>query len=140
MATVNWVIEQPQSPAVGVAGQGDERPAGIRVIKWTLANGDVGVGYEAPQYGSKAVQVSGTPGAGGALKIEGTLAPPGQTAVYGTVNKPAGTPLTFAAADVTANALFEILEDCYIVRPSVTAGDGTTSIIVRLLINTTARR
>ena len=131
MAVRVWAVVEPPSPNAGVPG--------VRVIKWTgLLNGDSGEPYLAPQYSGKVVQITGTAGVGGVCIIEGSLEP--GTPIYGPLNDPQGVAISFDATEIGANDFNQILEDCYQIRPRVTAGDGATSLTVYLMINTTARR
>ena len=134
MATVvDFTIEEPAT--------GELFPEGVRIVKWaSLADGDSGTPYRAPHYADKSVQVSGTPGAGGNCRIQGSNVANGVSVVYGTLNDPQGNVLDFTAADVTANKLEEVLENSYLIRPTITAGDTTTAISVRLLISTVSKR
>jgi hypothetical protein len=74
----------------------------------------------------RSVQVTGTFGAAGSLTIQGTndLA----QGAWATLNDPMGDPLTFTAA-----GLSQVLECSLFIRWIITAGDGTTSLAVRLL-------
>lgn len=127
MATVAYTIELP--------ADGDIYPEGVRVVKWAnLASGDVGQPYRAPHYSDKTVQVSGTFGTGGNCRIEGSLAYSGAP-VWATLTDPQGNNLDFTAAKLES-----VAENVVDIRPNITAGDGTTSITVRLLVSTVARR
>lgn len=133
MATVNYEIEALPS--------GHAHPEGVKVIKWgPMLTTDVGSPYVAPQFPEKSVQVSGTPGGvDPVVIIQGTNVFTG-TPAWGTLTDASDNALSFATADVTANKIETILQNCYQIRPNVTAGDGTTSVTVRLLISTIARR
>lgn len=108
-------------------------PAGVKVIKWVLAAGDTGAPYYAPQYSGKALQRTAATSTAVAT-IEGTLVPEGTAPVWGTVHDPASTPIVLN--DANGTALRQVLEDCYAVRPNVTAAGCT----VYLFVTTTARR
>src|SRR5437899_12821646 len=120
MAVINPDVKQPTK--------------GVLIVKWILANGDTGLPFIDGQYPDKSVQIYGTFGAAGSVKIEGsdeapqTIENPTPVApTWFTLRDPrAGTNLlVFTAADGQ-----EILENVTQIRPNVTAGDGTTSIKV----------
>lgn len=122
MAVIPWVVDTLPT--------GNQLPTGIKVVRWDLlAAADTGTPYYCPQFAGKAVQR--TAGAG-TYTLEGTLIPEGITPVFGTLHSP-------NMADITAiadNEIYQVLEDCYAVRP-VAAGAALT---VYLFISTTARR
>lgn len=123
MAVVNYTVVN--------AGHGYE------LIEWTpLLNTDTGQIYKPSGYfGDKSVHVSGTFSVGGTVVIEGsnwglTEASP----AFITLVDPHQNPLSF-----TATALEAVLENVMQIRPRVSAGDGSTSLTVRLLVTTIAR-
>jgi len=91
---------------------------------WTLTNGDDGVPLDAPSYPDKTLTVRGTFGAGGTCILEGADA---ASTTYSTLNdsRGEGNALSFTAQDTRV-----VNENPGKIRPRVTAGDGTTSIIV----------
>ena len=94
--------------------------------QWALlANGDTGDWVSAAEWSGKTFQVSGTFGAGGSVSIQGSNdLNPTNAAILSNWQ---GTALTATAAG------FLTARDMPIwVRPIVTAGDGTTSILVTL--------
>lgn len=100
------------------------------LVSWALANGDSGVPFDGAAYADRSVQVLGTFGAGGNARIEGSLketAAPAD-ADYATLTDPQGN-----ALDVTAAKIEAVSEMTRLIRPRVTAGDGTTAIVVYLL-------
>lgn len=109
---------------------------GIRVILWdALANGDTGSPYTVPaNWSDRSVQVQGTFGVGGSVALQGSNNV--STPSYGVLHKADGV----TDANITDNEPVQLLENTMIVRPNVTAGDGTTSVAVRLSISTIARR
>ena len=113
----------------------DELGARAFVTVWTLGNGDDGTPVEAPHYPDKTVQVYGTFGAGGTLLIEGTTATAAAGATWATLNDPNGNALSITAAKIEA-----VLENVWLIRPRVSAGDGTTSLTARILFSSSARR
>lgn len=113
------------------APTGATMPNGVLVIQWVLANTDTGRPFPVPDRADKCVQVTGTFGAGGTVAIQGSNLTDAAPAAgdYATLNDSGGTALTFVAAGVR-----QLREDAYQIRPAVTAGDGTTSLTVRLLM------
>jgi hypothetical protein len=94
-------------------------------VSWTpLLNGDSGVPFPMPGWADRSVQVAGTFGAGGTCLIEGT----NDGTNYVTLADPQGVALS-----ITAAGLKEISQIVKLIRPRVSAGDGTTSITVTLL-------
>lgn len=91
----------------------------------TLANGDDGTPEEFPSYSDRSVQVVGTFGAGGNCRIEGSL----DGVNWSTLNDPQGNPL-----DITSTKIESIMELVYWIRPRITAGDGTTSLTVTMIM------
>lgn len=112
MATINLVRDFPT--AFGVT------------IGWTpLANGDDGQAFDVQDFRDISVQVLGTFGVGGNLRWQGSNeATPTN---WATLNDPQGN-----AMDITAAKIEQVLENTRWMRPVVTAGDGTTSLTVRL--------
>ena len=116
MATVNY------SEAVGsVAGREEGR-----LITWAgMANGDVGQAYGKPPWSDRSVQIIGTFGSGGNVRILGSL----DGANFATLTDPQGN-----AIDVTAAKIEQVTEATVEIKPQITAGDGTTSLTVLLLV------
>lgn len=96
---------------------------GQRLETWTaLANGDTGRWIDVGAYGGLLAEGTGTFGAGGTLALEGTndLAdPPAAASIL-----PLGT--------LTSAGWLTFGVGAYRVRPNVTAGDGTTTLTIRL--------
>lgn len=91
-----------------------------RLSTWSgLLNGDTGEPLEATEFADRAVQVSGTFGAGGSCALEGS----NDNVTWNALNDPQGTPIAF-----TASKIEQVLETPRYIRPNVTAGDGTTSL------------
>lgn len=92
-------------------------------VKWlAIPNGDQGRAVSLSNYQDRSVQVSGTFGAGGSVTIQGSN--DGGT-TWSPLTDPLGVTLTFTAAGIK-----QVSELPYEIRPSVTAGDGTTAINV----------
>lgn len=112
MATINLVRETITNGGFGLA------------VRWTpLANGDDGQWLDLHDFPDVSVQVFGTFGVGGNLRIEGSneLVPTNAA----TLNDPQANALDFTAAKIE-----QVLENVRWIRPRVTAGDGTTALSV----------
>jgi hypothetical protein len=100
-------------------------------ITWAaLANGDTGQPLEnASRYADKTVQIFGTFGASGSVTLQGSNDPRAITdpsnAVWFTLVDPGSNAITKTSAAGEA-----ILENPRFIRPTVTAGDGTTALTV----------
>lgn len=104
MAVVPWSVVP-----TAVDGQS------FRLVKWTgLGVGDTGVPFAVAQYTDKTVQFLNM---AAGMTVEGSLNPDAATASYHTLNDPQGNPLSAN----TTNKIENILEHCYLLRPS---GDG----------------
>jgi hypothetical protein len=105
----------------------------VRRYKWTgLLNGDDGGVVRVPEKSEKIIQAYGTPGAAGNLTIEGTLddADQGDVPTYATLVDPQGNAINITATNKIESILDNVLE----IRPRVTAGDGTTTWTVIMLV------
>ncbi len=104
---------------------------GVLKIVWAnMANGDTGALFDAkagcPALSDKCVMFIGnTWGSGGSVKLEGT----NDDTNFFTLNDPLDNTLVATGT----NALDQVLENPQSMRPSVTAGDGTTDITVTLI-------
>jgi hypothetical protein len=117
MATVNEVITNLQEHA--------ERK--VHVAVWTplTTTDDVGRAVKMAGSADRSVQVDGTFGAGGTLRIEGS----NDGVSFYVLTDPQGNALDFIAAGIEA-----VSEPVRFIRPRVTAGDGTTSLSVTMLL------
>jgi len=98
-------------------------------VVWTgLLNGDTGGPVQLPEFPDRTVQVYGTFGAGGSINIEGSCDKTTETPTYFILSDPQGNAVTKTAAAAEA-----IEEAPLLIRPNVTAGDGTTSLTVKLV-------
>jgi hypothetical protein len=88
-----------------------------------VPNGETGDPLPFTKYADRSVQVSGTFGAGGTVVVQGS----NNGTNYHTLTDPQGNALSFTAA-----GLEQITEVVKFIRPSVTAGDGTTSLTVTI--------
>ncbi len=104
----------------------------VQYVTWAaLANGDTGQPLESAKLSDKTAQVFGTFGAGGSITLQGSndpraLSAPG-SAVWVDLTDTTETALTFTGANGA-----QILQNYRFIRPSVTAGDGTTALTVIL--------
>lgn len=107
------------TPSIQIVSGGN-----AKVITWTgLANGQSGDAIEENLWADRSVQVTGTFGSGGTIKIEGS----NDGTNWATLTDPQGNDLTFTAPKIET-----IIEICRYIRPTVTAGDGTTALTVSL--------
>lgn len=114
MAVTSIAANHPDNPSIGINGW-----------KWlTIPNGNTGTPLLINRMTDRSVQVSGTFGAGGTVVLEGS----NDGTNYYTLNDLQGNALSFTSARLEG-----ISEPATYIRPSVTAGDGTTSINVYLV-------
>jgi hypothetical protein len=108
----------------------DSMDARVLMAVWTpLLNGDTGAPIEAAQFADRSVQLLGTLGVGGNMILEGSnVAVPGASD-WATLNDPQGNPISLNALKIEA-----VSEVTRWVRPRISAGDGTTSLSVYLLL------
>lgn len=97
----------------------------VRITWANMANGDDGTPVQHIQWADRSLQVVGTFGAGGNLRWEGS----NDGTNYATLTDPQGN-----ALDITTAKIEQISEITAKARPRVTAGDGTTSLTVTLLL------
>lgn len=95
----------------------------------TTTNAD-GSPFPFAAWADRSVQVTGTFGAGGNLRWEGT----NDGTNYVALTDPQGNALDFTTAKIEA-----VTEVCALARPRVTAGDGTTSLTVTLVARNARR-
>lgn len=120
MATIAPSIQNISDEGIGNASS--------RIITWanlTQSGGDVGAEVSWVGFPDRAVQVAGTFGVGGAVVIEGSI--DGNN--WAPLTDPQGNALSFTAAKIEA-----VTELVRFIRPRVTAGDGTTSLTVSLIV------
>ena len=110
-------------------------------VEWTgLLLNDTGEPYVAPAFGDKSVQAIGlAAGVGSEVTIEGSNNKFGQASPqWDTLEDQNGTNLVFLNA--TTEKLKAVVQNVIQIRPNVTAGDGSTSVTVRMLVSTAGRR
>jgi hypothetical protein len=99
----------------------------VRKATWsamTFSGTDVGAAFPYSAWVDQSVQVTGTFGAGGNVRWEGS----NDGTNYVALTDPQGNALDFTTAKIEA-----VTEIAALVRPRVTAGDGTTSLTVTLV-------
>lgn len=96
----------------------------IKVVWGPMANGDTGAPVGLAGYTDRSVQVTGTFGASGNCRFQGT----NDGTNYAALTDPQGNDLNFTATKIEG-----ISEIAAAVRPNITAGDGTTSITVTMI-------
>lgn len=89
-----------------------------------MANTDTGTPVRCAQYSDRTIQVFGTFGVGGTLRIEGS----NDGTNWAALKDPQGANLEFTAAGIKLAS-----EAPVFVRPVVAAGDGTTALTVLAL-------
>lgn len=100
-------------------------------IEWgPMLTTDVGVPESPSMLSDRSVQVTGTFGVGGGINIQGSN---DGGVTWFNLKDPSNTVIALTAAGGA-----EILENTQMVRPSVIAGDGTTSLTVSLVCASTA--
>ena len=109
-----------------------------KLVTWTLAAGDTGEPYANPEFYDRSVQVI-VAGTAGTTTIQGAnfLYQEIATATYGTLTT---TDETVALTFTATGGPKVVLQPVLLIRPSHAAGDGTTVIVVRLFLATSARR
>jgi hypothetical protein len=96
------------------------------VATWAnMGNGDHGQAIELANFADRSVQVIGDFGAGGNVRIEGSL----DGTHYSPLTDPQGNNL-----DINAEKIEAITEVVRYVRPRVTSGDATTTLTVIMLL------
>lgn len=101
---------------------------GVAIVSWaglTKATDDDGAPADLPAWRPLGVQVTGVPGVGGHVVIEGSI----DGTNYATLTDVAGN-----ALDLTAAGVKGIAEPALrYVRPRITAGDGDTLLAVSII-------
>lgn len=110
------------TPTFSHAAEGDPN---VILVTWpNMQNGDTGAPVKYSQWSDRSIQVEGTLGAAGNMAWEGSL---NGGANYRVLANPQGTAINATTLSINAtNAAVPL------VRPHVTAGDGTTSLTVSL--------
>lgn len=85
---------------------------------------DTGLPYAKPQFSDRSIQVTGTFGAAGNLRVQGS----NDGTNWATLTDPQGN-----ALDITSAKIEQISEVTQYIRPFVSGGDGTTDLDVTIL-------
>lgn len=104
-----------------------DQPDRVGKVTWTpltKTTNDVGTGVAVTRWLFKSVQVYGTFGAAGAVTMQGSM--DGGT-TWGTIKDGANNDLV-----ITDSKIYAIISTGLLIRPAVTAGDGSTSLSVTL--------
>jgi len=97
----------------------------LRIATWSgLLNGDVGDYFQFTDWADRCVQVSGVFGTGGTVVLEGS----NDGTNWNTLSDMNGNAMSYTAAVIK-----QMNEAPLYVRPHVTGGDGTTSLVVVLV-------
>lgn len=117
---------------------------GALLVTWSgLLNGDTGAPYVPRHQAEMTVQIDGAPGATGNVLIQGTngqvyggesLNPTELSPDYVTLEDAENGAMTYNAAAITANTLARVRDKPAALRPSISAGDGSTNVVVRLVL------
>lgn len=106
------------------------------IITWgplTFTGTDVGTPIKMPGSADRSVQVLGTLGTGGSVRIQGSNVPSPDVSAASTdfvvLTDPQGNALDLASLKIE-----QVMEVPLWIRPLVTAGDGATSLTVQLLV------
>ncbi len=109
---------------------------GVIGVQWAgLLNGDVGKPFVCGHRIVKSVQITGTFGVGGSVQLQGSN-DQAYTPDAGTLS-PTWAPLSDRQAnqlDITSAKIEVVQEDPSAIRPSVTAGDGTTALVATVIM------
>jgi len=111
-----------------VLDQDTNNAAGCVLVAWaglTFASTDEGSPLEFGAFADRSVQVTGTFGSGGSVRIEGS----NDGVNYAVLTDPQGN-----ALDITSAKIEAISELVRYVRPRITAGDGTTSLACTMML------
>ncbi len=95
-----------------------------------MQNGDDGEPIELANFADRSVQVTGAFGAGGSVRIEGSL----NGTDYAVLTDPQGNNL-----DVNTSKIEAITELVRYIRPRVTSGDASTYLTVTVLMKGATR-
>lgn len=103
----------------------------VKLVLWDgLLNGDVGAAVEIPDFSDKTVTFEGTFGTGGTIVFQGS----NDGSNWYSLTDGQGNAISKTAAGIEA-----VAENPRYIRPSVTAGDGTTDLECRILATRSAR-
>jgi hypothetical protein len=98
------------------------------VVAWgPMANGDVGLPVQFGAFADRSIQVEGAFGSGGNAEIQGS----NDGVNFHPLHDPLGNLLDVIAA---GDKIRHVMEITYLLRPAITAGDGTTSLTVTVFV------
>lgn len=111
----------------------DKQDGSAILVQWgggalPILVGDTFVGVSLPKHSDHSIHLSGVPGAGGTITLLGSN---NNEVSYGAVHDTAGVAISLNAAD----QIKQILENTVFFRPLLTAGDGTTALVVSMLFH-----
>lgn len=115
----------------GLGSAGTDTVWGILNVYGTMGNTDTGTAVALGGYGDKSIQVTGTFGTGGSCTLEGSNDLTNPTNWF-TLTDPTGTAIAITSAGGKA-----VTEASVWIRPHVTAGDGTTALVVKVFCRNT---
>jgi len=92
-----------------------------------MQNGDVGVAVDMLGFADRSIQVEGIFGAAGNAEIQGS----NDALTFRPLHDPIGVLLDVTAA---TDKIRHIMEITRLLRPAITAGDGTTSLTVTIFV------
>lgn len=98
------------------------------VVAWsglTYTTTDLGSAFENPGWADRSIQVTGTFGTGGSVRIQGS----NDGTNWAVLTDPQGNDLNITTAKIE-----QVSEITRYIRPLITAGDGTTSLVVTMLV------
>ncbi len=125
MATIAATLRHPTI--------GGQTRSGVMLYTWTAmtkTTDDVGAAVEVPALADRSVQMLGTLGTGGSVRIEGSNqeSPSAAATDWHVLTDPQGN-----ALDLNALKTEAITEPVLWIRPRVTAGNASTSLNVTIL-------
>lgn len=113
---------------------------GVYLLAWTpILQGDTcSPGVVPPGHTDMSVHVYGTFGAADVIDIKGSNDEGG--AGMASLREPGNALLSSLLVTANGNQLRQILEACRVLQPVPTGGDGTTSLTIKIVCVTQARR
>ena len=115
------------------------RIVGVHIVEWRdMDTGDDGLPFVAPHYPDKSVQVTPVL-TDSTVTMQGSNDPDLVAATFGALHRADGSAGDLAITSTEGIEPAVPLENTYAIRPVMTGGTNTDRI-VRMLINTSARR
>lgn len=104
------------------------------LIQWgPMQNGDIGKAVDMLAFADRSIQVEGVFGAGGNAEIQGS----NDGATFRPLHDPVQNLLDINSV---SDKIKQIMEITRLLRPNITAGDGTTSLTVTIYVAGSASR